>query len=307
MSALAIVVAAVVTGVTSLVTLSPGPVAAQTPADVAVDLTSTPDVLLGDAIDYSIVVSNNGTVPRYNLTIRDVLPLGTTYTPGSTLPTEAGEPLVVTNQVENRAGSGEFTDRQTLIWTNVADVTAADSFTLTFDAEPNTVADPAEPALPVYAVGSTISNSVEAYTSTDPRRVARFDSTGVPTAATGIDVGTDTVDTGFSAIKLLKTEDSPDAEIMRGLHDGASTVYSLRVQVTDAADVDAVTLRDYLGADLEFLGCGGIDNTAPGVEEYAGSSRLDTVPAATGCTFPDSVETIQDPPPDGARSRQACT
>ena len=49
-------------------------------------------------------------------------------------------------------------------------------------------------------------------------------------------------------------------------------------------------------AGLEFLGCGGIDNSAPGEVEYVGAPRLTVVPSAgPDCVTPSTVATVTNP------------
>ena len=52
-------------------------------------------------------------------------------------------------------------------------------------------------------------------------------------------------------------------------------------------------LVDYLPANLEFLGCRGVDNSTSG-PEYAGSGGLGGT-APTGCVFPNRVSTVSNP------------
>ena len=60
-------------------------------------------------------------------------------------------------------------------------------------------------------------------------------------------------------------------------------------------------IEDYLPAGLEFLGCGGVDNTAGGGVEYPGSGRIDATgdPALVNCVTPSTVETVSLDP-DGS-------
>ncbi|HWR86300.1 MAG TPA: hypothetical protein VN200_09930, partial [Rhodoglobus sp.] len=68
---------------------------------------------------------------------------------------------------------------------------------------------------------------------------------------------------------------------------------------TNQGASDAVVVVDYLPAGLEFLGCGQVDHTAPGVVEYDGAPRLTVVPAPDGdpadCRTPASVTTVTNP------------
>ena len=54
-------------------------------------------------------------------------------------------------------------------------------------------------------------------------------------------------------------------------------------------------VTDYLPASLEFLGCGGVDNTTTG-PEYPGAPSLTATPAVgTDCPTPVSVDTVSAP------------
>lgn len=56
-----------------------------------------------------------------------------------------------------------------------------------------------------------------------------------------------------------------------------ATLYSIAVQAAAAGGLSGLTVSDYLPAEQEFLGCGGVDNTpsdspsAPGGIEYPGA------------------------------------
>lgn len=217
------------------------------------------DVLAGDPVSFTFTASNAGPGPVYNASFRDVLPLGVTYAgPTTPAPPEGpGEPTLLTNPVESPAGSGNFVDQQTLIWSNVADIQATDSISLSFLVDLN---ETPTPGLPAYVVGSTVTNTAEVFGSSDARIVPTFSPTGVPLASAT--VGTSTASSGttrLTAIEITKSEPSPEGELLRGVHD-FTTVYTLSVDVTDTGPVSAGTVTDYLPASIEFLGCGVDDN-----------------------------------------------
>lgn len=239
-------------------------------------------VLAGEPVEYELRARNVGDDPIYNVSLRDVLPPGVSYVPGSTSPASAGDPDQIVD-----AG----TDVTTLIWSNVADIQAGGRYELTFDADP----DPA-----VHPVGSTVTNSAGVYGNEDPRFVPDFDALGVvvPGSFTG-DATSPSVNTAITAIEIEKSEDSSEGELLRGVHT-QWTVYTLNVRTTSEGSTDDVIVTDFLPAELEFLGCGGVDNTTVG-EEYPGSGPLGafTVPGPN-CLTPVSVETVLDPAPLGA-------
>lgn len=195
---------------------------------------------------------------------------------GPTRPTAMGEPQVITDAL---------TGQETLIWRNVSDLPPGASQRLSFTATP----DPE-----VFRVGATVPNTGEAYTSTDARRVPRFDSAGRPpvTQPAYVETATsNTTTTRISAVRIAKSEPSLENELVRGVHDN-TTVYTLRVTNNEENATNALTVTDYLPAQLEFLGCGGTDNTTPGNEEYDGRT-LSGTPAPADCVDPDTVDTVE--------------
>ena len=188
-----------------------------------------------------------------------------------------------------------------MIWDNVGDLQVGDSVTFDFAVTLNETADPTRPSLPAYQVGSIVTNTVTGSASADPRIVQRFiPGTGVPIPNPA--VVSDTASGGattLTAIQVEKSEGSPEGELLRGVHK-FTTAYTLDVRVTERGDVEGVTVTDYLPAALEFLGCGGVDNSA--APEYPGAPSLAATPAPvppTPCRFPDLVETVLDPPAQG--------
>jgi len=158
--------------VASMMTVAPfaRPAAAQQ-ADTAKSITKEApgEVLVGEPVRFTLAASapegNNSAL--FNGTLRDVLPVGMTYVNGSTEPAEVGDPLIRTNEVE--IAPGETRPQQTLLWINIGDLQPASSFALSFEAQP--VAED-------FPVGSSFTNQAEAYSSTNPRRVPRFDERG---------------------------------------------------------------------------------------------------------------------------------
>ncbi|MEH3034376.1 MAG: isopeptide-forming domain-containing fimbrial protein [Aeromicrobium erythreum] len=252
------------------------------PAAAAQSMTlsaSSDPVLVGEDVGYSLKASNTGDEDLYNLTFRVVLPQGVTYVSGSTRPSGLDDPTQVVN------GDGS----RTLIWSNVDDAARNGDVSLDFSARPD---------LSVYPVGSTIPATADVYANSDPRYVPRFTPSGTLLDRSTVTAST-TSTTRVSAIALTKTEPSPEHELLRGVHDHPTT-YTLKVRNNGSIPTDAVTVVDYLPAGLEFLGCGGVDNSPAGFEEYSGSGRLTGTPAVgASCATPTSVQTVDSNLPSG--------
>lgn len=120
-------------------------------------------LLAGAPAAFAITVSDPGTITGYNLSVRDVLPAGVSYVPGSTTPIGAGEPEVVADS--------PTLGITTLLWFNVDDVVAGGASTIGYRVIP----DPG-----AYPVGSTFINTADSFVNASPRNVPRFDSTGAP-------------------------------------------------------------------------------------------------------------------------------
>ena len=198
----------------------------------------------------------------------------------------------MTNDVE--VAPGETRPQQTLLWINIGDLQPASSFSLSFQAQP--VAED-------FPVGSSFTNQAEGYSSTNPRRVPRFDEQGQPVPDPSVSVSpSNTTTTQVTAIEVAKSEPSPEGELLRGVHD-QTTVYTLRVRNNTLAATDDVTLTDWVPAGLEYLGCGGVDNTPPdspntvGGREYPGAPSLTGTPGVgDDCLLPDPSRPSRTPP-----------
>ncbi len=243
-------------------------------------------VLFGTDSSVSLHAANPlGEAYGYNLTFRDVLPAGISYVAGSA-------PFEPTTTIANAPGPGQTT----LIWENVGDLSPGSDYSFAYKVRHSTTA---------YAVGDTYTNQAGAFIQTDPRLVPKFNADGTPIAASSTGSATDDASTRITAVKIDKSEPSPEGELLRGVHDHQTT-YTLKVTNNSVNPTDTVFVDDYLPAGLEFLQCGGIDHTTdaptnPGsAEEYPGSGSLvpGTVLPPAECPAPELVETV-NVSPDG--------
>ena len=269
-------------GLVGAVVLPAGADAAPGGPAITVEKRAPGSVLAGESVTFTLTATNpaanSGAVPEYNTSFRDVLPAGLSYRAGSTRPSDIGEPTVST----------DVNGIQTLVWRDAFDLQVASKGAISFSA----AIDGA-----VLPVGSVIRNTGSAYASTNPRYVPRFDAAGAPVPNANMQSATSAqTSTGVSALKISKAEPSPEGKLLRGVHDHP-TVYTVTVTNTSRAATDGTTVTDYLPAQLEFLGCGGVDNSS-GVE-YPGAPPLTGTPVVANCPTPVSVDTVADPPADG--------
>lgn len=266
-------------------------------AGFAVTASAAPAITLSDSGSSSVLYGTPGTITLttsnpsgqpvgYNLSLKDVLPAGITYVTGSA--GAAGDPQIVSDE--------PATGQTTLIWSNLADLTPTSSFSVSFQVDHNTT---------TYQPGATYTDQASAYVNTNPRLVPIFDATGTAANFTGSAANSQlhTV----TAVLITKSEPSPEGELMRGVHDH-QTPYTITVQNNPIDPTSNVVVDDYLSADLEYLGCGTIDNTTdafgtnPGqTDEYTNSGPLNgraAIPA--NCAPPTSVDTEQLTPPGGS-------
>ena len=278
-------VAAVIPLLTALlVSAGPAPVAeaAGTP-DISLSKSMDGETLFGDTTSVTLTASNSTGTDGYNLSFNDVLPPGVSWAGGDAPTTTIAD-----------APAAGFT---TVIWENVSDLPPGSSYTMSYTISHSTV---------TYAVGDSFTNSAGAYVNTDPRFVPDFDPvTGVATGDfTGSDTAADSTD--IIAFAITKSEPSPESELLRGVHDH-QTVYTVEIQNNYVGATTAFSIVDFLPAELEFLGCGGVDNSAG--EEYVGSGPINpgNEPAlGNPCVFPTTVDvtsTAPDAPGPGVFTR----
>jgi hypothetical protein len=207
---------------------------------------SPANVLIGSSPRVTFTAANPGAQPYgYNLSYRAVLPKNVSFVGGSTQ-LGSGQPAPAPTVVANHPASGETT----LIWSNVGDLSPGSSSTLSFQVTPSTASLP---------VGSAFKVEGGAYIASQPRFLPKFSAAGVPQGPgsesfTGDATGETT--TRITAIEVAQEEGSPEGEILRGVHDH-QTVYKVTVTNNNVASTGAVSLLEYLPADLEYLGCGG--------------------------------------------------
>ena len=225
--------------------------------------------LLGASIPVTLAASNPSGPDGYNLSFTDVLPAGASFENAVPAP----------DRVIARSNGTTV-----LIWDNVADLPTGSTISVSYDMIPP----------PGAGIGDTVSNDASAFVNSNPRIKPQFSDRGNP--VTGTYSGSDdaTATTTIAAFEVTKVEPSPEGELLRGVHDH-QTAYTITVRNNLVAPTDAFTVVDYLPAGLEFLACGGVDNSAAGTEEYPGSGRIDsgTPPVLTHpCSAPSSAATV---------------
>lgn len=264
------------------------PAAAADPITLEADTGGS--ILAGENVSVTLTATNPSTTNYYNVSYQYELPVGASYV-APTAPVGAGEPKIITI-VDSAPGVTPVVSHQLLVWTNASDLPIGDSQSITFGVAVDAA---------IFPVGSVITPAqAGVYAQSDPRMIPRFDPvTGLPIASSFTAAGQITPDpTSVSAIKIVKTEPSPETELMRGVHDNTTT-YTLTVNTTGEGDNSDLVVVDYIPAGLEFLGCGGEDNSAAGTEEYPGSGRLSGTPAPSGpCPTPSFVTTVSNPTPE---------
>ena len=267
--------------------LAAAPAALAAP-DITLDKQAPGTVLFGDDSTVTLRVANPAGQPYgYNLSLRDVLPPGVSYVPGSV------SAPVAPQVIANAPNPGETT----LIFENVSDLSPGSSYSLSYDVEHSTS---------TYGIGDSYVNQAGAYINDDPRFVPDFAPDGTPSGDfTG--TATDSASTTINAIEIEKSEPSPEGELLRGVHDHQA-VYRLTVRNNGIEPTTGLAVEDWLPAGLEYLGCGTEDNTtdaptnpAASPEEYAGSGPLNpgNAPSAPDCQAPDVVETVVTDPDAG--------
>ncbi len=254
--------------------------AAGTP-DIAVERSVSAETLYGRNAVVTLTATNPTTTDGYNVSLRDVLPAGATLAAGSPPPSK---------QLPQPDGT------TVLIWDNVADLQAGVSTSISYEVAYGTTADPGG----TYQIGQTLGGTAGAYVNSNPRFLPRFDPmTGSPVAGSYTGSDTDTSQTTLVPFLVHKSEPSVEGELLRGVHDH-QTVYTIEIENNLVVPTTGLSLVDHLPAGLEFLGCGGVDNSTPATEEHPGSGPIAGAPAfSEPCVAPTSAATVETDP-DGA-------
>ncbi|GGK93741.1 hypothetical protein GCM10009769_09820 [Curtobacterium luteum] len=206
--------------------------------------------------------STSGGTALYDLGYSYTMPPGVSYVAGSATADGQTLPDPVQSSLANNAGT-------LLVFSNVSDLVAGDQKSIAFRVMPSTSTLP---------VGTSFTGTAQVAGSGDARMVPTFDGTGKPATNTTNSAAATSNATAVSAITVSKAEASPEHERVRGVHTHP-TVYTLTVQNTATAPSNTVTVTDYLPAGLEFLQCGGVDNTTTG-PEYPGAPDLKAATSA---------------------------
>ncbi|MBO1901242.1 DUF11 domain-containing protein [Leucobacter weissii] len=173
--------------------------------------------------------------------------------------------------------------KQYLVFQNISDLPQNARTTHTLTLRPDADAFP---------VGSdALELAVTAYTSADERYIPVLPGTRSVSAGNAhtSEPGTSALPIPVGALRIEKSEPSPESELLRGVHENTTT-YTLRVFHTGEGDLEDVVVTDFLPAGLEYLGLGGQDRTsnANGTRgeqaEYPGAPSLSGTPAPADST-----------------------
>ncbi|WP_242089443.1 isopeptide-forming domain-containing fimbrial protein [Curtobacterium sp. DN_7.5] len=286
-----LVVTALLAGLLAVVAIAQ-PAAAD--SVISVSAKAPTSVLSGAPATVTLTAKNSTSTSSgtalYNLGYSYTLPPGVSYVAGSATADGQTLPDPVQSSLANNAGT-------LLVFSNVSDLVAGDQKSIAFRVMPSTT---------TFPVGTSFTGTAQVAGSGDARMVPTFDGTGKPATNTTNSATATSNATAVSAITVSKAEASPEHELVRGVH-AHPTVYTLTVQNTATAPSNNVTVTDYLPAGLEFLQCGGVDNTTTG-PEYPGAPDLTAATStnATGtlttanCATPVSVSTVDNVPGQGA-------
>lgn len=265
----------VVALIASLVPLVPqfaSPARADGSPDISMTATMTPETLYGATSTVDLSASNSSGTDGFNLSFRVVLPEGVSYSSGPVAPTILADV----------PGVGETT----LFFVNYSDLPDGGDSGFSFEVAHDTS---------ILGVGDSFTLPTDAYVNDDPRIVPKIDASGNVTDGPGF--ASDSTSTVLVPFIVDKSEPSPEAELMRGLHDH-QTVYTITIQQAPVGDSSDFSVEDWIPAGIEFLGCGGaVDNSTVG-EEYPGSGPI-TGPVVPTCPTPVVVETIDSGLPAG--------
>lgn len=259
--------------------------------------------IAGEDLSLELRFSGNALAgPQYNLSAAVVMPadatvidsgsLGTpkVYPAGTVLPgtivsgttPDTCAALGLENATSPLGACRVPADRQYLVFQNISDLPAGASVSHVLTVRPDAAS---------FGVGSQFPYQVNAYTNGDERFLPVFPGgTGLSTPAAMLNssnAGMVATTVPVNALRIDKSEPSPEGELLRGVHQNTTT-YTLRVWHTGEGDINDVVVTDLLPAGLEYLGLGGIDNTSnangnrgggSSSVEYDGAARLTDTPA----------------------------
>jgi fimbrial isopeptide formation D2 family protein/uncharacterized repeat protein (TIGR01451 family) len=259
--------------------LQPGaiaPAAADGTPDIALTASMPASGLLGASVPVTLTLTNPSGPDGFNATFTDTLPAGVSYVGGSSSP----EPLVLPQ------GDGTTV----LVWKNVAD--SLTGTTVTIDYSITTDAS--------FDIEDVVTNGATVHANSDPRVTPSFDpETGAITGGFTSSASA-AASTTLIPFTVEKTEPSAESELLRGVHDH-QTVYTIEIENNTVNPTNTFSIVDFLPAGLEFLGCGGVDNSSGG-DEYTSSGPINPGNEPTivnPCLTPSSVTTTTTDP-DGA-------
>ncbi len=258
-------------------------------ADAAASLQVSQDIpaqtLIGNETPVDITFSNSsapGTTTAYNLTFSVTLPPGVTLSSSDESPTSSfaiGDPGDPSGTV--------------YVWRNMVDIVPGSVYHFRYSFQHDVGTGPDQ-----WQVNDEVDTTLDSYVSDTDSQVPTITPSGgnpVEADADGFDSQVTTPgSTILVPVLLTKSEPSPEAELLRGVHDH-QTVYTLTLDAGETGDVGLGVVEDYIPAGIEFLGCGTGDNSR--TEEYPGSGPLNpgNAPAAPDCIPPDTVETVNNP------------
>ncbi|HTW13913.1 MAG TPA: SdrD B-like domain-containing protein [Nocardioides sp.] len=262
--------------------------AANAVAEVEVSQSIPGNTLIGRETPVEVTFTNPGDTTAYNLAFTVTLPLGVSVSSSDQPPTRT---IVETDASGNPV-------RTVVVWENLVDIVPGGTYRFHYSLQYDVGSGTDQ-----WEVGDQASVPVNAYVNdlASERPVIEPSTGGDPVTAEAADF----TDTGSAAgattlvpVLLTKSEPSPEAELLRGVHDH-QTVYTLTLETGEAGGVGLGAVEDWLPAGIEFLGCGTADNSS--AEEYPGSGPLNpgNAPAAPECIAPDVVETVDSGLPAG--------
>jgi fimbrial isopeptide formation D2 family protein/uncharacterized repeat protein (TIGR01451 family) len=208
-------------------------------------------VLYGTPATVSLTATETNSVTGFNLTMEDVLPAGVSYVTGSTTPGSLGGPQVLADE--------PVTGKTTLIWSNVSDLQPSSSFVLGFQLQGAIDTTVPTPTTILYP-GDSYTDSASAYIEADPRYVPQFNADGSAVASSYTTEQSASANTEISPLETTVTDPLPEHELERGVHD-QQKIWTLTVTNNDVHATALDEMDAWLPAGLEFLGCGGVDNT----------------------------------------------